>query len=115
MHEGGPTGPAGLDLAFSTPRAWLADGKKIDVANAPTRFGKVSYTLERTGATIEGRLVLPADARHAGSACRVPAGERLTRVVVGSKAIAANRAGTIDLGIAHGTVTCARPSGRNGQ
>ena len=54
--------PAGLDLAFSTPRAWLADGKEIDVRAAPTSFGKVTYSLVRTGTTIEGRLVLPAGA-----------------------------------------------------
>ncbi len=62
VHERrGPLGaPAGLDLAFSTPRAWLADGQEIDVRAAPTSFGKVTYSLVRHGSTIEGRLVLPA-------------------------------------------------------
>ena len=64
VHErAGPLGaPAGLDLAFSTPRAWLADGQEIDVHDAPTSFGDVTYSLIRAGATIEGRLVLPAGA-----------------------------------------------------
>ncbi len=95
--------PAGLDLAFSTPRAWLADGKEIDVRAAPTSFGKVTYSLVRTGTTIEGRLVLPAGA-HARLRLRLPAGQRLLRVVVGSTVVAADRAGTIDLGGRHGSV-----------
>ena len=42
VHERrGPLGaPAGLDLAFSTPRAWLADGRQIEVKNAPTSLGE---------------------------------------------------------------------------
>jgi hypothetical protein len=96
--------PAGLDLAFSTPRAWLADGKQIDVHAAPTSFGKVSYTLARSGSTIDGTLVLPANA-HVRLRFRVPAGERLLRVLVGSTPVAADRAGTIDLGGRSGPVT----------
>ena len=107
VHES----PNGLDLAFSTPRAWLAPGKTIEVANAPTRFGKVSFTLARTGTEIEGRLVLPAT-RDNRLRLRVPAGERLTHVVAGSRVIAANRSGTIDLGALHGTVLVRATVGR---
>jgi hypothetical protein len=89
--------PAGLDLAFSTPRAWLADGKEIDVRSAPTSFGKVSYSLVRRGDTIQASLVLPPRC-HCRLRLRVPAGERLGRVVVGSTVVTADRAGTIDLG-----------------
>ena len=105
VHERrGPLGgPAGLDLAFSTPPAWLADGREIDVRNAPTSFGRVSYSLERHGSTIEGRLVLPAHA-HARLRLRLPAGEHLGRVVVGSTVVAASSSGTIDLGDLHGAV-----------
>ncbi len=105
VHERrGPLGaPAGLDLAFSTPRAWLSDGKQIDVRDAPTSFGKVSYSLARAGATIEGRLVLPAGA-HCRLRLRLPAGERLTGVRVGSTSVAVDRAGTIDLGSRRGAV-----------
>lgn len=105
IHERrGPLGaPAGLDLAFSTPRGWLADGQEIDVRNAPTSFGKVSYSLARHGATIDASLVLPA---HADSRLRLrlPAGEHLVRVLVGSTAVAADRAGTVELGDRHGAV-----------
>src|SRR5581483_6882924 len=105
VHERrGPHGaPVGLDLAYSTPRAWLASGKEIDVRDAPTSFGDVSYTLSRTGSTIEGSLVLPPRCR-CRLRLRLPAGERLLRVVVGSTAVPANSSGTIELGTRHGRI-----------
>jgi len=105
IHERrGPLGaPAGLDLAFSTPRAWLADGREIDVRAAPTSFGKVTYSLVRHGSTIEARLVLPGGA-HCRLRLRLPAGEHLLRVLVGSAPVTADRAGTVDLGNRHGSV-----------
>jgi hypothetical protein len=105
VHERrGPLGaPAGLDLAFSTPRAWLADGQQIDVKDAPTSLGKVSYTLSRSGSSIEGHLVLPKNA-HARLRLRVPAGEQLGRVLVGSTVVTPSSSGTIDLGELSGAV-----------
>jgi hypothetical protein len=105
LHERrGPKGaPAGLDLAFATPRAWLTDGQEIAVRAAPTSFGPVSYTLARRGAIVEGRLVVPAHA-HVRLRLRLPAGEVLRRVLVGGVPVAANRAGTIALGDRHGVV-----------
>jgi hypothetical protein len=35
-----------LFLAQATPRAWMQDGKNISVTNAPSKFGKVSFTLQ---------------------------------------------------------------------
>jgi hypothetical protein len=35
-----------LLLGQATPRKWLEDGKKIQVQNAPTYFGKLSYRVE---------------------------------------------------------------------
>jgi hypothetical protein len=35
----------GLWLARATPRAWLEQGKKISVKNAPTHFGPVAYEI----------------------------------------------------------------------
>lgn len=37
--------PTGLDLAFATPRPWLADGKHIEVFDVPTYFGPLNYRL----------------------------------------------------------------------
>jgi hypothetical protein len=105
VHERrGPQGqPAGLDLAFSTPRAWLADGQEIKVADAPTSYGKVSLDLVRHGSAIEGTLGVPAYS-HARLRLRVPAGEHLVHVVVAGKVFTADRAGTIDLGTLHGSL-----------
>jgi hypothetical protein len=88
----------GVDLAFSTPRAWLADGQEIVVRDAPTRFGSVSFTLDRSGSTISADLVVP---RHTRLRLRLPAGERILRVSTGTL----EAAGTIDLGSLHGQVT----------
>ena len=38
--------PNGLQLAFATPRAWLAPGKRIAVRRVLTSFGPLSYTLD---------------------------------------------------------------------
>ncbi|HUT94693.1 MAG TPA: hypothetical protein VMY37_34875 [Thermoguttaceae bacterium] len=35
-----------LVLAQAAPQHWLADGKQVAVLDAPTRFGKVSYTID---------------------------------------------------------------------
>jgi hypothetical protein len=41
--------PVGLDLAFATPRSWLRPGATIGVRDAPTSFGRVSYSISRRG------------------------------------------------------------------
>ncbi|HKI91512.1 MAG TPA: hypothetical protein VJ986_04365, partial [Gaiellaceae bacterium] len=38
--------PTGLHLAYSTPRAWLADGKRIAVRDLPTPFGPLAYSID---------------------------------------------------------------------
>jgi hypothetical protein len=103
VHERrGPLGaPIGLDLAFSTPRAWLADGQTIEVTDAPTSFGKVSYSITRHGSSVVARLVLPRT-QDARLRLRLPAGEQLSRVRVGSSSVASGPGGTIDLGARHG-------------
>jgi hypothetical protein len=109
VHERrGPSGATvGLDLAFATPRAWLAEGKHIAVTSAPTGVGPVSYELDRHGSTITGDLTLPPDA-HARLRLRVPAGQRLRAVRVNGAPVAFNRwLGTIDLGTRSGDVTVA--------
>jgi hypothetical protein len=95
--------PAGLDLAFSTPRAWLSEGKEISVTAAPTSLGPVSYTLSRQGSAVEIHLVLPANA-HARLRIRVPAGERVTSVSLGSRRIPFSSLATVDLSAFHGSL-----------
>jgi hypothetical protein len=65
----------------------------------------------RAGSTIDGRLVLPAGA-HPRLRLRLPAGERLLRVLVGSTRVAADGAGTIDLGNRVGAVELRATVGR---
>ena len=62
VHEvRGPEGlPSGLELAFATPRGWLARGKSIVVRAAPTSFGPISYSLTRTGAAVRVVVDPPA-------------------------------------------------------
>jgi len=50
-----------------------------------------------------GQLVLPKNA-HARLRLRVPTGEQLTRVLVGSLAVTPSSSGTIDLGDLSGAV-----------
>lgn len=54
-----------LWLARATPRAWLEQGKRIAVRNAPTRFGPVSY--EIVSQTQSNCIVVTVDlpSRHA--------------------------------------------------
>jgi hypothetical protein len=105
VHERlGPGGsPVGLDLAFSTPRAWLAPGKRIEVKGLPTSFGKVSYSLARHGSTVDGRLVLPSGC-HCRLRLRVPVGQRVQSASVGGIRVAVNGSGTISLGTRHGVL-----------
>ncbi len=48
-----------LFLAQATPRPWLEDGDKIEVSNAPTYFGNVSYTIQSQVAS--GKITASVD------------------------------------------------------
>jgi hypothetical protein len=63
--------PGRLELAFATPRAWLAPGKRIRVADAPTRYGRVSYTLQASAHAVHVLVQLPATARRVRIALRL--------------------------------------------
>jgi len=77
-----------LWLAKGTPRSWLEDGKTIDVSNAPTRFGRLSYNLKShlRAATIEAKLTwaVPSSAR-VKLRLRVPGGRRVSSVIANGK------------------------------
>jgi len=51
-----------LWLAKATPRAWLENGKTVSVAAAPTRWGRIGYTIasQLKSRTIRATLDLPA-------------------------------------------------------
>jgi hypothetical protein len=80
VHEthGREGAPRGLELAFATPRAWLADGRTISVRNAPTSFGPVSYSIARAGNVVHVDVVPPSAPEPATVKLRLrlPSGDR---------------------------------------
>lgn len=50
-----------LHLAKGTARSWLSSGGEVGVTNAPTHFGKISYSMhyDQAPGTVSGRLALP--------------------------------------------------------
>jgi hypothetical protein len=89
--------PVGLELAFATPRAWLGDGKLIEVLRAPTSFGQVSYVVRRRGNVVRVELDLPA-APSIRLRLRLPFGLRIARVEASGRPLTFDRvSGTIRL------------------
>jgi hypothetical protein len=95
-----------LRLLFATPRAWLAEGKRIEVENAPTTFGNVTLhvTSHVARGHVDAELILPP-APRALLRLRVPAGYRVTAAKVGDRKIFADESGTFDLTGFHGPIT----------
>jgi hypothetical protein len=75
--------PRGLELAYSTPRAWLEAGKQIAVRRLQTSFGQLSYTLDAQGGSIRASIDLPNGfTGPLRLRLRLPAGQRLGAVSV---------------------------------
>jgi hypothetical protein len=62
----------GLRLAYATPRAWLAPGKRIEVRRVPTSFGVLAYTLEARAADILVTIDVPPRATKVSLRLRLP-------------------------------------------
>jgi hypothetical protein len=88
--------PDGLDLGFSTPRAWLAPGGHFGVRGARTRYGRVSYEARRTGNRIRVTLDLPR-ARIVRLRLRLPVGSQLLSARSGSRRLKIDENGTVTL------------------
>ena len=100
VHERrGPRGsPRGLDLAFSTPRAWLADGATIAVKRVRTSFGPLSFSLERTGKTIRIDVTNPKAPEPARLRLRLPSGQRMRSIRLGTRRLVVDpRTSTVTL------------------
>jgi hypothetical protein len=107
IHErrGRDGAPRGLDLAFSTPRSWLEDGQTISVNRAPTSFGLLSYSLARQGSDVDITVNAPSAAKAVRLRLRLPAGERIRSVRLGSRPVAFDAAsGTIRVPASHSAV-----------
>jgi hypothetical protein len=78
-----------LWLAPFVTNHWLKDGMKVAVRNAPTRFGKVSYTIQSAAAkgAIEAVVQLPpqVSARKVVLRLRHPDGKPIRSVTVQGK------------------------------
>jgi len=78
-----------LWLAKATPRSWLEDGQTIRVSDAPTRWGKVSFTIQSHLQTrsVNVSLKLPAKpvAARVKLRLRVPEGHRIRSVMAGGR------------------------------
>jgi hypothetical protein len=93
--------PTRLELAFATPRAWLGDGKRIDVTRAPTSFGPVSYVVRRRGSVVRVDVDVPA-APSVRLRLRLPHGLRIDRVESSGRPLRFDRlSGTIRLPSGH--------------
>jgi hypothetical protein len=102
--------PVGLELAYSTPRPWLGDGKTVAVNEAPTSFGSLTYSLHRDGSRLTGTVLVPS--RHPPHTLRLrlrlPHGVKLRAVRVnGLRRPVERRTGTIDLSGLRGTLDVA--------
>jgi hypothetical protein len=79
-----------LVLGLATPRAWLGDGKKIEVERAPTHFGLVSMRIESKSATgrISAEVDTPERTRPKALLVRLrhPDGKVMRSVTVNGKA-----------------------------
>jgi hypothetical protein len=93
VHERrGPHGaPRGLDLAFATPRAWLADGASVEVKRVHTSFGPLSFSLARTGRAIRIDIANPTAPEPARLRLRLPAGAHLLQVRLGARPLPVDR------------------------
>jgi hypothetical protein len=75
--------PQGLELAYSTPRAWLAPGKRIAVLGLRTSFGPLWYSLVADAAAVHVYLDVPAGLRGPlRLRLRLPPGQRLGAITV---------------------------------
>ena len=71
--------PVGLDLAFATPRPWLAAGKRIAVNAAPTSFGALTYEIRRIKSRLFALVQVPSRHRAADDEAAAPGSRRPPR------------------------------------
>jgi len=78
-----------LTLMQAAPRAWLENGKRIAVSNAPTWFGNVSYQVQSSAAAGRIQATVELQAREAANSVllriRHPQGKPMKDVTVNGK------------------------------
>ncbi|WBO23255.1 hypothetical protein [Sphingomonas abietis] len=91
-----------LHLARAVPTRWIMSGQPIAIRDAPTRWGKVGFSLRRSGpGIIEGEISLPAKApRETLLRVRLPADRQIRRAFVDGKTAIATAFGDIPIAAA---------------
>ena len=76
-----------LLVAPGIPRAWLMPGKKVELRDAPSYFGPVSYKLEPSNEGVEAQITLPARNAYktAWFVVRAPDGKKISSVHIDAK------------------------------
>ncbi len=109
VHETTRDGrPFGLELAYATPRGWLAPGNAVAVRGAPTSFGPLSYEIDAGSGQIEATVEVPARRPPVSLRLRlrVPTGQRVVAVRIDERPRPFDRAtGTVDLSGLRGTIS----------
>ena len=111
VHEVKGSGGAarGLELAFATPRGWLRPGRNITVSDAPTSFGRLSYSLRAAAGSVEASVDVPSAPalQTLKLRLRLPRGRHVARVLVDGQPYSRFDAetGTIDLSGRSGSVS----------
>ena len=98
-----------LYLAKGVPREWVASGKLIQIQKAPTRWGRVSFSLitKREDKSVIGHVELTGAAttpKELHFKLRLPAGMSLERVTVNGE--------SASLGGIHGDTVMIRTQGK---
>jgi hypothetical protein len=92
--------PRGLELAYATPRAWLASGRRVAIRNVPTSFGSLSYEITSAPRAIRASIDVPARRRPGTLRLRIrlPGGRSVSSVLVSGRRARFDRATeTVDL------------------
>jgi hypothetical protein len=111
VHElrGRALEPEGLELAYSTPRAWLAPGRRIAVRGAPTSFGELSFSITSLPTRVDVSMDVPtrAPVPRLRLRLRLPGGKRISSVTLNGRTYArfSPRTETIDLSGQTGRLT----------
>jgi hypothetical protein len=85
VHETTDAGgsPRGLELAYSTPRAWLEPGNRTQVRKLQTSFGQLAYSIDAGPAYVHVSVdVPPGISGPLRLRLRLPAGQTLGHVTV---------------------------------
>jgi hypothetical protein len=92
--------PDAIRLLFGAPRGWLADGKKIEIENAPTSFGRISFQVESklNAGFVDIRVTPPPRAaKEMVLRAPLPAGWKVDTVELDSKTVPLKDGNSVDL------------------